>query len=425
MRQTQDSSLPDATNVTRVVLPNGLTILVRENHTTPVAVLQGAIPAGVLHDTPEEAGLAAFVASMLTRGSEHYDFASFNETIESVGGNLTVSADTHSTDVSITCLSEDFAQLIAVLADIVQRPAFPTDHVERLRRQRLVRLQERDQDTANVANLRFYEALYGREHPYGRATSGYTETVRSLTRDDLVSFHQRHFTPHGAIFAIAGAVETSSVIGLLEQQFGEWQGARALQDVPALTHHRSAERIVVPMPGKVQADFVTGAYAVARSHPDYYALRVANCILGQFGMMGRLGANVRDDQGLAYYCYSALMAERGGGVWMAAAGVNPEDLEQAVSSVLAEFARLGDEAVDAAELEDSQAYLTGVIPLTLETNDGVASSLLSIEWHELGLDYLHRYPDLIFNVTAADVQRVARTYLRPEQCVTVTAGPLA
>jgi zinc protease len=140
-------------------------------------------------------------------------------------------------------------------------------------------------------------------------------------------------------------------------------------------------------------------------------------------MMGRLGEVVREEQGLAYYAFSSQDADVVSGVWYASAGVNPDDVDQAVESILAEFARLGDEPVSEEELSDSQAYMTGVLPLTLETNEGVASTLLNMEWHGLGLDYLQRYNDLIYGVTPADVQRVAQRYLEPAGQTLVVAGP--
>ena len=416
-------SLPGPDNVTRVVFANGLTVLVRENHAAPVAVLEGSLPAGSLHEPADKAGLAAFTAQMLTRGSAGYDFDAFNDTIEAVGGNLTVAADTHSTDFSITCLSEDFPTLVSVLADVLQRPTLPDDHVAKVRQKRLVQLQERDQDTASVANLRFHEAIFGRSHPYGRAGSGYLETIGAITRDDLVAFHAQHYTPHGAIVVVAGDVQTGAVLDLLQSAFGNWSGPAADQTTPPFPASGSAAPIRATIPGKVQSDLVIGARAVARHDADFYAVRVANCILGQFGLMGRLGESVREELGLAYYCYSSLLAESAGGAWLASAGVDPANTEQAIDRILHEFAILGDAGVDAEELADSQAYLTGVVPLTLETNEGVASMLLNMEWHDLGLDFLYRYDEIIYGVTTEDVRRVTSKYLRPQQCTVVVAGP--
>jgi zinc protease len=416
---------PNPSDITRVAFSNGLTVLVRENHAAQVAVLQGSLAVGSIYDLPEQAGLASFVASMLSRGSQRYDFGAFNDAVENVGGNLTFGVDAHSTDFGVTCLSEDFAALLDVLADALRRPTFAEMHVELVRQQRLIDLQERDEDTGSLANLRFYETLYGSGHAYGRATSGYVETVAAFQRNDLVSFYNSHFTPDQGVIVVTGDVDTQTVLDLLGSKFGDWHGPQARRTMAEPRVQQTPQRVVVAMNDKVQSDIVIGAPAVARIHPNFYAVRVANCILGQFGLMGRLGTRVREEQGLAYYAYSSLVAEMAGGVWMASAGVNPANVDAAIASIEEEFARIGEEGVEAEELADSQAYLTGVLPLTLETNEGVAGTLLSMEWFGLGLDYLLRYKDLIFGVTAQEVQRVCREYLRPQRCVSVVAGPHA
>lgn len=415
---------PNPSDITRVVFANGLTLLVRENHAAPVAVLHGSLAVGAMHETPAQAGLASFVASMLSRGSKHYDFDAFNAAVENVGGNLTFGADTHSTTFGLVCLNEDFAQLVDVLADALRHPVWPKKHVEQVRRQRLVDLQERDEDTGSVANLRFYETLFGREHAYGRSTSGYGETIKPLQRADVQAFYNSFYTPSQGVIVVAGDVDAQAVIDLLGSKLGDWHGPAADRAFvpPPLVACVPPARVAAPMADKVQADIVLGVAAIARSHPDFYALRVANSILGQFGLMGRLGARVREEQGLAYYAYSSLAADLVGGVWTAAAGVSPDHVEAAITSMQEEFARIAAEGVSDEELTDSQAYLTGHLPLTLETNEGVAATLLSMEWYGLGLDYLLRYKQLIDSVTREDVQRVCAEYLRPERIVTVVAG---
>jgi zinc protease len=328
----------------------------------------------------------------------------------------------HSTDVGITALAEDFDDLLALLADSLRRPTFPAEHIERLRQMKLVGIQEREQDTASVAARRFTETLFGREHPYGRALEGYLDTVRTLQRQELLDFHARYFTPQGGVLAITGDVDAAHVLDVIHTHFGDWRANSSA--APVLAHAAAgSERLHASIPGKVQSDIVIGGRGVRRADPDFYAVRVANCILGQFGMMGRLGERVREEQGLADYSYSAAIAEQEDGLWFAAAGVNPDDVEAAIASIVAEFDRLGSELVGAAELADSQAYLPGIVPLTLETNEGVASTLLNMEWYGLGLDYLQRYPALITGVTAADVQRVAARHLQPAARIISTAGP--
>jgi zinc protease len=416
------TALPGPDTVTRTVLDNGLIVLVRENHAAPVTVIDGYLPTGALHDPVDRVGLASFVAGMISRGSESYDFDAFNAIIEGVGASMAAGADEHNTSFGATSLSEDFPTMLQVLADILRRPTFPQTHIQRLRSQQLVHIQERDEDTQEVAALRFYEMLYP-DHPYGRANVGYTHTISAITRDDLLAFHAARYTPQGTIIVVTGDVETSRVIDLIQQRLGDWQGAPPDQSVPPIAALNNVRQQTSLIPGKIQSDIFIGCSAVPRHHPDYFSVRVANTILGRFGLMGRLGERVREELGLAYYVYSSQEAGPAAGLWFAAAGVNPANLEQAVGSLQEEFARLGETRVSEEELADTQAYLTGMLPLQLETNEGVASTLLNMEWNGLGLDYLLRYNDLVYGVNADDVQRVAQQYLRADAYALSVAGP--
>lgn len=417
-----NSTLPGPDSITRVVLDNGLIVLVRENHAAPVTSIEGCLPTGSIHDPMGKNGLAGFVASMLTRGSEKYDFDAFNAMIEGVGASMAAGADDHTTTFGATSLSEDYPTMLQVLADILRRPTFPQTHVQRLRNQKLVQIQERDEDTRDVAGLHFYEMIYP-NHPYGRSNIGYAETVTALERSDIETFHADHYSPNGSIIVVVGDIETKAAIDLIQQYFGDWRGHAPDQSVPPIPSFSDVRRQSIVMPGKIQSDIFLGCRAVPRHHPDNFPVRVANTILGNFGMMGRLGDSVREEQGLAYYVYSSQEGGPLSGLWYAAAGVNPDNVEQAIDSILHEFDRLAAEPVADEELADTQAYLTGIIPLQLETNDGVSSTLLNMEWNNLGLDYLQRYNDLIYSVSVEDVQRVAHKYLRPDAYALSVAGP--
>lgn len=415
------SSIPGPADITRIELDNGLVVLVRENHAAPVAVIDGYVPAGSLHDPAGRRGLGSFTASMLSRGSAHYSFDQFNAAIENIGASLSAGATDHSTDFGATSLSEDFPTMVEVLADILRRPTFPTEHIGRVRNRKLIAIQEREQDTQQVANLGFYAALYP-DHPYGIPTLGLAEAIVAITQDDLVNFHAQRYTPNGAAIIVTGDVNTGQVLDLIHRHFGDWRGTVADKNVPPLPTP-ARQRRDFALADKVQADIMIGNRSVPRLHPDYYAVRVANSILGGFGMMGRLGETIREQQGLAYYAYSSQDAGTHTGTWFASAGVNPANIEVTISSIYAEFDRLASEPVLDAELADSQAYLTGVLPLTLETNEGVGATLANMEWYGLGLDFLGRYRDLIYRITPADVQAVAQRYLTPADCVLIVAGP--
>ena len=153
------------------------------------------------------------------------------------------------------------------------------------------------------------------------------------------------------------------------------------------------------------------------------AATLGNSVLGQFGMMGRIGESVREKSGMAYYAYSNISAGVGPGSWTISAGVNPANVAKVCELIIKELKRLIRGGVTRVELADSQANFIGRLPLSLESNGGVASALLNIERYDLGLDYYRRYPDLVRAVTAADVLEVARKYIDPDRLVIATAGP--
>jgi zinc protease len=264
---SKPTSFPGPHDITRTVFDNGLTVLVRENHAAPVAVLEGYLPAGAIYEPVEKTGVSHFVASMLTRGSANYDFDLFNESIESIGANLAVGSETHATAVASTSLSEDLPRMITILADVLRRPTFPAEHMERVRQQTLVGIQERDQDTQRAASLRFYETLFP-SHPYGRAITGYAETVSAICRGDLVDFYSSHFTPNGAVIVVVGDVQTTQVMDLLHHRLGDWHGPARKPEISSVATLSQTQQIMMPMPGKVQSDIVLGCVAPSRSHPD-------------------------------------------------------------------------------------------------------------------------------------------------------------
>jgi zinc protease len=213
-------------------------------------------------------------------------------------------------------------------------------------------------------------------------------------------------------------------VAQVEDAFGDWDGQtyvrEPLPEVPSITDVRERQ---VSIPDKTQSDVVLGYPGPPRTHPDYLDARLCNTILGVFGLMGRLGEKVRDEQGLAYSSYSHLSGGPGPGPWRIVAGVNPANVDRAVESIRAEVRRICEEPVEEDELSDSQAYLTGSMPLHLETNSGVAGTILSMERYDLGLDYLQRYEALISEITPERVQAAAQRWLDPDAYALAVAGP--
>ncbi len=417
-------SLPSPETITRTELPNGITTLVYENHSSPAVITSGYLWAGSLSEEPEQAGLSSFTSGMLMRGTENRTFGLINEELESVGARLGFRSGVHTVGFGGKALAEDLDLLLDILADSLQHPTFPATEVEKLRGQILTGLQRRAHDTQRMARLTFDALLYP-DHPYGRSVQGYEETVPNLSREHLVRHYQEHYGPQGMVIAVVGAVSVADALDKVQAKLGEWQapGAAPNRSMPPAVQLRELRRQAVPLEGKTQSDIVLGWPGMARNDPDFMKADLTNTVLGVFGMMGRLGNNVRDEQGLAYYVYSHLESGLGAGPWVAIAGVNPANVEQAIGGILYEVRRLRDEPVPTGELADSQSYLTGSMPLRLETNEGIAGTLLDMERYELGSDYLLRYADLVNAVTVEDLQEMAHQYLDPEVYTLAIAGP--
>jgi zinc protease len=275
-----------------------------------------------------------------------------------------------------------------------------------------------------MASLKFHELAYPDGHPYGRSMSGYLETLPAITRDDLSSF-QQGFGPRGAILVVVGAVKAEEAVRMVEAAFGDWQnpGQLEIPAPPPAPLLDGIRRTFVPIPGKTQSDIVLGNPGPPRNAPDFIPARVANSILGVFGLMGRLGDNVREDQGLAYYSYSQLVGGFGPGPWMISAGVDPANVNRAIESIGAEIRRMVDDLVTPEELADNKTFFKGQLVLGLETNEGVASTILSMEMYQLGLDYLRNYAAMIDAISAENVREAACHYLNPDTYALAVAGP--
>jgi zinc protease len=417
-------SLPGADDIYRVELPNGIVVLARANFNSPSVVISAYLYAGGLLDPDEKLGLADFVSTALMRGTHKRDFQKLYDELESVGASFGYNSGTHYAGFGGRSLVEDLPLLLDVMTDTLQNPAFPVDQVEKLRAQMLTGLAIRAQDTSDMASLTFDELLYD-GHPYSRSDEGWPETIQAITQDDLVEFHRKHYSPRGMVISIVGAVEPEKAVAEVEHMLGSWQN-EVQGDASELPEFRPPAQTIrrhYTIPGKSQSDLVMGSYGPKRNDPEYLPATLGNNILGQFGMMGRIGDVVREQSGLAYYAYSQLSAGIGPGAWYVSAGVNPANLEKAMELVKQELKRYVDEGITAEELADSQANYVGRLPLSLESNGGVAGALLNIERYGLGLDYYRQYPDLVRGVTVDEVLETARKFIDPERLVIATAGP--
>jgi zinc protease len=418
------SALPGPDDITRTVLPNGITVLARANFNSPSVVIGGYLQCGGLFDPDEKLGLADFTAVALMRGTARYNTQQIFDALESVGANLSLSAGVHTAGFTGRSLSEDLPLLLGILAETLRRPTFPLEQVEKLRAQLLTGLAIRAQDTADMASLTFDQIIYAK-HPYARPEDGWPETIRAISRDDLETYHRRFYGPRGMILAVAGAVEPQAAVSQVEKALGDWQNTSQPEPppLPPITPLKGTVTRKVKIPGKSQSDIVIGSVGPTRKDAEFMAASLGNSVLGQFGLAGRIGDVVREKSGLAYYAYSSLNAGIGPGSWEVSAGVNPGNVAKTTDLIHKEIDRFIKKGISEDELADSQSNFIGRLPLSLESNAGIVNALLNIERFDLGLDYYRRYADLVRAVSPQEVLATARRFLNPDRLAVAVAGP--
>jgi len=399
-------------------------VLSRANFNSPSVAVSGYFASGSLFEPDEKLGLAGFTCSALMRGTQQRDMQQIYDALESVGASFGYESGTYSSSFGGRALAEDLSLLLNTLAETIRFPSFPEEQVERLRAQLLTSLAIRAQDTSDMADLVFNQMLF-EGHPYSRPDDGWPETIQAITRQDLIDFHRRTIGPRGMVIAIVGAVEPQQAVEAVQRVLGDWENPDQreqlpIPDQPLPVQTKERHHLI---PDKSQSDLVIGTLGPRRTNPDFLAASLGNSILGQFGLMGRIGDVVRERAGLAYYAYSNLSAGLGPGAWSVAAGVNPSNVRRAVDLIVSELKRLVQKGVTRQELADVQENFIGRLPLSLESNSGVAGALLNIERFNLGLDYYLRYEHLIRAVSRQEVHAVARKYIDPDRLVIAIAGP--
>lgn len=408
----------------RTVLANGAVVIVQETSMTPAVTINATVQAGGVHEPSDRTGLAYLVGRVLDRGTAHRTVDVLAEELDDRGVSLRIASSRHATIVTCTCLSEDFEPVLALVLDIVRTPAFPDQEVSKRQAECLSAIRQ-DEDSPSVRAVEtLFEILYGASHPYGRRAKGTVDSVERLTRGDLAAFHAERFRPPALSLAIVGHVAAEHALTRASIELGGWSGASLeTPALPAPPPVLAREQREIDLPGKSQAEIAYGFTAIRRLDPRYDAYFVMNNILGQFGLGGRLADNIRERQGMAYYAFSALDPSVGVGPLIVRAGVDPGNVARALEAIDHEVEAMGREGPTAKELAETQQFLIGSIPRTLETNAGIASFLQSEEQFGLGLDYDRRLADDIRAVTLDQVRAAAAELLHPERAAVAVAGP--
>ena len=419
----QYKNLPGPESIRRFEFRNGITLLVYNNSDTRSVYAVGLMACGSTNDPSDKLGLAHFTATMLTRGTKKRDFPAYHQILEDRGANLSFSCGARYTWFRGKSLAEDIEMLVDLAADSLMNPSFHAIYIERLRKQLIAGLAIRDQDATDTSSMLFDSLLFP-DHPYGNPVDGSIESVSAITRDDIEKFQSGFYKPQGTVIAVTGAVDPESIRGMVEKYFSGWDGvSREISNYPPIPDPpKQIIRQHIPLEDKSQANLVMGTFGPRRTAEEYLSAYLGNNILGQFGLMGRIGERVRSRSGLAYYASSSLSGWSDGGAWEFSAGTNPDNLDKTIGLIRDEIKRFIDSLVTDTELEDSRSHLIGRLPLSLESNAGLANAILTIERFNLGLDYYQRYTELLQAITASQILDTARKYLHPDRLVIASAG---
>ena len=401
-------------------LSNGAQVLVVENHEEPVVSVNVYIKgAGTTSDSDAKPGVAELTADLLNAGTKAMTSKQIAEKIEGMGANLNTGANLDWANVAITFLKSDADAVLDVLADVLVNPTFPADELETARKRTLTDLQVALSQPAQLAQREFEMVVFGK-HPYGRQMT--TTSVRSITREDLVNFHDMYYKPSNALIVVAGDVNPADITARLDKHLAAWTGkGPARPQFAAAPERTKREIILVNKPGAVQASYRIGQTIVPATNPDWAALTVARQILGG-SSTAWLFSNLREKKGYTYGAYAQSTMRLDPGYWYMWGDVRNAVADSALTMFLDYANKLKSEPVPVADLEMAKSRLTGSFPLQIETPNQVASQVASAIMLGQGKDYVSTWRQKLAAVTAADIQRVANKYLHPEDALIVISG---
>lgn len=404
-------------------LSNGLRILVAPTTGVPLVSARLSFDAGSRNDGSKP-GLAQMTAGLLTQGTTTRTAPQIAAQIEGLGANVGAGAGVDFTNVFANAPADVFPQTLALMADVVRNPTFATEELERAQAQTLDGLRVQLSQPGPVANQSVGRVIYGAA-PYGAPGGGTVNSVPTLTREDVVAFHQAYMNPHDAVLTFSGAITPDQARALAQQAFGDWTvpsrpSVNADMAGPAL----APRVVVIDQPGAGQAAVVVAARGVSRTDADYFPLALGNTLLGG-GYSSRLNQEVRIKRGLSYGAGSNLGVRADEGVFTASAQTRNDAVPAVAELILSEIGRMGTERVTEAELGPRRAVMLGGFGRSLETVDGLGGFVANLALYDLPMSELAAYAGNVRSVTPEQIQAAFARHLPGSEASLVIVGDAA
>lgn len=404
-------------------LANGLQLVIVESKRLPLVSYRLAFRTGSASDPQELPGLMRMMTGMLTEGTETRTSRQIADEVARLGATLTAGSNADYTVVAASALSVYSDQILDLMADVALRPSFPDDELQLEKQNSIQRLVRQRAQPDFLANERLSRILFG-QHPYA-TISATPESINATSREHLQSFHRSMFIPNNAVLIVTGDIERDAVSRRAGELFGKWnEGQETEQMFPAPPARTARAIYVVDRPGSAQSNIVIANTAITRTSADYFPMLVMHTIVGAIPS-SRLFMNLRESKGYTYSPSSDLDTRRTAGSFRATAEVRGPVTGDSLKEFFYELERIRNETVAEKELKDAKAFLTGVFPVRLETQEGLIDQLVQIKMFGLPADYLQTYREHVNAVTAADAQRVARQYVMPDKTAVVIVGDAA
>ena len=410
----------------QATLPGGMHLLGVEYDRVPWLSLTFMAKRGAETDPLDKPGVADWAAELLTLATARRTQLQLAEGIESRGALLNARSGWDATLVNLEGLSEDFSELMATLAEVVQTPGFPEDEFSLLKERRRAELVHQQDDPREMANVRYLRLFFG-DSPYGHAVPGDLRSLDNIGVNDLKEFYRREFTPATATLVVVGMVAFARVQEEAARLWGHWTGGGpASPPYTAISAPLSAPGVyLLDRPDLTQSEIRVGHLGLPRAHPDYFSLKLVNYILGEGGFSSRLMARIRSDLGFTYGIRSSFSFRRAPGPFLISTFTPAENTAQVVQEIRTVLTEVHRNGVTDLELAEAQSYYVGHFPLGLETSRGIGRQMLSMDLYDLGTDYLKSYCDQIRAVTPKTAAAAAQDHLQPDNLVTLVVGPAA
>ena len=402
-------------------LPNGLTVLLVEQHSFPIISANLIVLSGSDRNAPDLPGLASFTSSMLDEGTAKRSALQIAADCDQIGASLSAGSTTNMSYVAMRMLKRNVEAAFELVSDVLLNPAFAPEEIERVRNDRLTHILQQKDNPGVLSAKVFFDALYGSNHPYGYLDVGTEESNRNINRDLLTRFYETGYVPANSALVVAGDITEAELRALSDKYFGGWARSGSIAEIPAVHQNPKRRIVIVERPDAPQTVLRIGHVGTARSNPDYVAIDVMNTALGGL-FSSRINLNLREEHGYTYGASSAFAFRRGPGPFTVGTSVRTDVTAPAVIEIFRELERIRESEIEPDELATARQSIAQSLPGMFETTPEAAASIGQLFVHNLPLNYYHELPDEIERISASDVHRAARAYLMPENAVIVAVG---